>query len=130
MAVRNIYEEWMGLGGKQPITLSFTGAANVDVDSYYLQADNMVYLYVPQFNVLTTANGSLIAELPFTIQNATNFIGISLNDDASEMNSITIGREIDNQANLTITGSIAGTGFASGTNCGTYSGQTLAFNLN
>ena len=118
---------------KIPITLNFTGATNINVNCYYDINTNIASLYIPSFAHNATTNGYLQAQLP---PNLTPFSQISLIGSVIYSTSPTISSEIQgiititNTGLLTISADITYDQFIQGNMCGTFTGQTLIFNLN
>jgi len=132
MAIRNF--EYQGIpSNKIPITLNFTGASIATVNCYYSINKSTVLLYIPQTVLTATTNDYLTTNLP---PNITPSLTISLIGSVITSSSPTTYNEtqgiitIANTGILNISTNLQYNQFTSGNRCGTFSGQTLIYNLN
>ena len=130
MARRNFDEGYLQIPGeKESASIQFTGAiGNINVNCDYSIYNNTASLYIPSTNALAVSNGTINVQLPANLIPSKTIDTIcSVIQGTSE----TIGKiTISNIGVLNIYATITGTPFSQGSNCGTFSGQTITYNLN
>ena len=132
MAIRNLEEGFINIpSNTHPITLNFTGPAIISVNGYYSINNNTVFLYIPAFSAPANMSSGILnfLQLPaiLTPQHSVVLIGSVITPTSTE----TQGQIMITSFNtMNISANVAGGMFASGSICGTYSGQTLIYNLN
>jgi len=134
MARRNFEEGYLQIpSNKIQLQLDFTGAAIATVDGYYSINNNTVFLYVPQTVLTATASSYLTANLPqaITPSQTVGLIGSVITSSSPSTYSETQGViTVANTGILSISTNLQYNQFTSGNRCGTFSGQTLIYNLN
>ena len=134
MAYRNILEDYMSIPGtKTPITLTITGAASKTINGYYAINNNTAMVYIPQFSQFATSSDYLQTQLPAQLipLNTVSIIGNVVSSDSSATFHEVQGLiSVSQSGVLTISSSPQYNTFTSGNYSGTFTGQTLTYNLN
>ena len=134
MALATIYRGYIDIPStKQTLTLNFTGAASINVNCYYDIYQNTVLLYIPAINTIATSNGFLSANLPLNLVpiHDFNLLGSVINSTAPGLTSEKQGIiAVSSSGVLTISTDITYNQFTQGNQCGTFTGQTLIYNIN